>query len=158
MPEAFVGCGSNIDPEQNLKWALSELRKRFGELSCSSVYRSPAFGFEGPDFLNLVVGFQTDASADAVEAELSALETERGRNQGGRSGSRTLDLDLLLFDARVDPARRLPRADILRYPFVLVPLAEIYPTGRHPVTGISYQSAVKAGASSAASLSRVADL
>ena len=158
MPEAYVGCGSNIDPEQNLKWALAQLRQRFGELRCSGVYRSPAFGFDGPDFLNLVVGFATDVSADVVEAELSRLETARGRNYGGRSGSRTLDLDLLLFDARVDPARRLPRADILRYPFVLLPLAEICPKGKHPVTGATYQAASEARRGETSCLQRVADL
>jgi 2-amino-4-hydroxy-6-hydroxymethyldihydropteridine diphosphokinase len=47
MPEVFVGLGSNIEPEANLRWALVELGQRFGRLECSRVYRSPALGFEG---------------------------------------------------------------------------------------------------------------
>lgn len=141
MPEVFVGCGSNIDAELNLRWALSELDRHFGPCRRSSVYQSPSFGFEGPDFLNIVVSFGADSDADAVEAVLSALENLRGRNRADRSGSRTLDLDLLLFGERVDALRRLPRADILRYPFVLAPLAEIAPGVKHPVTGVTIRDA-----------------
>jgi 2-amino-4-hydroxy-6-hydroxymethyldihydropteridine diphosphokinase len=135
MPEVLVGCGSNIEPARNLRWALDELEGRFGRLLCSGVYRSPAFGFSGPDFLNLVVGFRAGPDADAVETALSELENLRGRGSNDRCGSRTLDLDLLLFGQRVDPGRRLPRVDVLCYPFVLAPLAEIAPALVHPVTG-----------------------
>jgi 2-amino-4-hydroxy-6-hydroxymethyldihydropteridine diphosphokinase len=135
MPEVFVGLGSNVEPEKNLRWALRELGSHFGHLNRSSVYQSPAFGFEGPDFLNMVVGFVTDSSVDAVEATLSKLENARGRDPADRAGSRTLDLDLLLLGQRVDAAKRLPRMDVLSYPFVLAPLAELAPALRHPVTG-----------------------
>jgi len=141
MPEVFVGLGSNIEPEFHLRWAIAELERRFGKLAVSDVYRSPAFGFEGPEFLNMVVGFSTRESVDDVEAVLSALENARGRETGPRSGSRTLDLDLLLYGERVDAARRLPRADVLCYPFVLAPLAGIAPALRHPVTGIDAAAA-----------------
>lgn len=135
MPEVFVGIGSNVEPAENLRWALRELENYFGRLRRSSVYRSPAFGFDGPDFLNMVVGFTTAATVDAVETTLSELENTHGRDPADRSGSRTLDLDLLLFGQRVDAARRLPRVDVLRYPFVLAPLAELAPELRHPVSG-----------------------
>ena len=141
MPEVFVGFGSNLDAELNLRWALGELDRHFGACRRSGVYQSPALGFEGPDFLNMVVSFGVDSDADAVEEVLSALENERGRNVADRSGSRNLDLDLLLFGERVDARRRLPRADVLRYPFVLAPLAEIAPDLHHPVTGVRISDA-----------------
>lgn len=128
----------------NLRWALSELDRHFGACRRSNVYQSPAFGFEGPDFLNMVVSFGVESDADTVEEILSALENARGRNHADRSGSRTLDLDLLLFGERVDARRRLPRADILRYPFVLAPMAEISPALRHPVTGVAIGNAWEA--------------
>jgi 2-amino-4-hydroxy-6-hydroxymethyldihydropteridine diphosphokinase len=143
MTDVFIGCGSNIDPRLNLRWALRELEQRFGGLRCSPVYQSPAFGFDGPDFLNLVITFETQADADSVEAVLSDLENARGRDDADRSGSRTLDLDLLLQGGRVDAARRLPRDDILRYPFVLAPLAELSPQLIHPVTGVAIGDAWK---------------
>lgn len=158
MNKVFVGCGSNIDAEVNLRWAIDELARHFGPLSCSSVYQSPAFGFEGPDFLNMVVAFDSDLSADAVEGVLSSLENTRGRDPAARSGSRTLDLDLLLLGERVDAARRLPRIDILRYPFVLGPMAEIAPRLKHPVTGTPIAGAWKAFTDGVETLVRIGAL
>ncbi len=155
MTEVHVGAGSNIDAATNLRWAVHALGLHFGALTCSSVYESPAFGFEGPDFLNLVVRFRSDSGVDAVEAVLSELENGRGRDSGERSGSRTLDLDLLLFGARVDARRRLPRADILRYPFVLAPLAEIAPALPHPLTGQRMDQAWAAMAAGVTRLTRL---
>jgi 2-amino-4-hydroxy-6-hydroxymethyldihydropteridine diphosphokinase len=158
MPEVFVGCGSNIEPEQNLRWALAELERHFGPLRCSRVYRSPAYGFTGPDFLNLVVAFAARSDADAIETVLSNLENQSGRDNGERSGSRTLDLDLLLCGLQIDAQRRLPRVDILRYPFVLAPLAEIAPELIHPVTGDRIGKAWEAAAGDDRSLTPLGEL
>ena len=141
MPDVFVGVGSNIEPERHLRWALEKLEQHFGALKRSEIYRSPAYGFDGPDFLNMVVAFESDAHVDDVENVLSKLENECGRPSGERSGSRTLDLDLLLFGDRVDATRRLPRTDILIYPFVLKPLNDLAPERVHPVTGRTMRSA-----------------
>lgn len=141
MPEVFIGLGSNVGPEENLRWAIAELEQQFGTIVSSHVYQSPAFGFEGPAFLNLVAGFSTTADVDTVEAILSELENSRGRDPEARSGSRTLDLDLLLYGQRVDAGRRLPRVDVLAYAFVLGPLAEIAPELIHPVTGVTMRAA-----------------
>jgi len=158
MPEVFVGLGSNIEPERHLRWALAALERRFGPVRRSDVYRSPPFGFDGPDFLNLVVAFGATAGIEAIEAALSELESSRGRDGRQRAGSRTLDLDLLLYGARVDARQRLPRADVLRYPFVLVPLADLAPELVHPVTGVAIGAAREAAAAGALELRRVAAL
>lgn len=158
MPEVIVGCGSNLDPGRHLRWAIAELKARFDPVQCSSVYRSRAFGFDGPDFLNLVVAFDVVSDADAVEEALSGLEDEAGRDARDRSGSRTLDLDLLLFGSRVDAARRLPRADILVYPFVLGPLAELRPRLIHPLTGVAILSAWESRAAQAGEIARLGSL
>lgn len=158
MPEVFVGLGSNIEPRRHLRWALSELEDRFGRLRASSAYRSPAFGFDGPDFLNMVVGFATRQDVDVVESVLSELENERGRGAGDRAGSRTLDLDLLLFGERVDASRGLPRTDILAYPFVLAPLAELAPARVHPVTGAAVGDAWREAAKQAYGPRRIGPL
>ncbi len=158
MPEIFVGLGSNIEPEANLRAALTALRLRFGKLDCSSVYRSPAFGFVGPEFLNMVVGFSADIGVDVLEVALSEFENAHGRDPGKRSGSRTIDLDLLLYGERVDAARRLPRADVLGFPFVLAPLAEIAPDLVHPVTGIPLKHAWASMAGNVDALRRLGSL
>lgn len=140
MPEVYIGLGSNIEPESNLRDAVHRLTDELGSLECSSVYRSPAHGFRGADFLNLVVRSTSGAGAAAVDAVLTRIEDAAGRTTE-RRGSRTLDLDLLLYGARVDGAARLPRRDVLEYAFVLAPLAELAPAGVHPVTGERYADA-----------------
>ena len=94
-------------------------------------------GFEGDDFLNLVFGFRTAESPEAVVAELERLHRLAGRVRGSeRFAPRTLDLDLLLYgDAILAGEIRVPREDILKYAFVLGPLAELAPDLKHPVTG-----------------------
>lgn len=135
---AYVSAGSNIEPEQNLRVAIAELRRRFGDVELSTVYRTAAVGFDGDDFLNLALSFVTDRPVDEVVAELNDIENSAGRGRDGeRFSSRTLDLDLLLFaNAVIDtPKLRLPREDILEYAFVLGPLAEIASDLVHPIEG-----------------------
>jgi 2-amino-4-hydroxy-6-hydroxymethyldihydropteridine diphosphokinase len=137
---AYVSAGSNIEPEKNLGNAIAELRRRFGDLELSTVYRTAAVGFDGDDFLNLALSFTTRRTVDEVVAELDEIEYAAGRRRGGeRFSSRTLDLDLLLFaDAVIDtPDLQLPRADILEYAFVLGPLAEIAPDLVHPLERVT---------------------
>lgn len=140
MAAVYLGLGSNIDAEQNLALGIAELRRRFGELQLSATYRSKAVGFEGEDFLNLVVGLQCDASPEEIESSIEDIHKLAGRQRGEEKySSRPLDIDLLLYDdlVRESPRPRLPRADILEYSFVLRPLAEIAPTVLHPLTGLS---------------------
>jgi 2-amino-4-hydroxy-6-hydroxymethyldihydropteridine diphosphokinase len=138
MPRVYVSIGSNIDREQHVPAAVRALWKRFGELLVSRVYESPAVGFAGPPFYNLVVGFDTDERPEAIAEDLRAIEIRAGRQrQTDKFAPRTLDLDLLLYGERVSRVNglELPRDEILRYAFVLAPLAELAGSHRHPVTG-----------------------
>lgn len=159
MYEVFVGFGSNIAPLEHLRAAVAELTRRFGALRCSQVFRSPPYGFAGDDFLNLVAAFRSGWSPRAIDALLSEVEDAAGRGRGtARAGSRTIDLDLLLYGARVDPAARLPRVDVLLYPFVLAPLAELAPGMPHPVTGVTFARAWRAMAAARPRLSACGEL
>jgi 2-amino-4-hydroxy-6-hydroxymethyldihydropteridine diphosphokinase len=134
----FLGLGSNIDADKNLRLAVDALRRRYGELALSPVYRSASVGFDGPDFLNLVVALEAQATPFEVLDEIERIHALAGRSRGPeRYSSRPLDIDLLLYDDTVDPSPplRLPRADILEYGFVLRPLADIAPDLVHPVSG-----------------------
>lgn len=136
--EVYLSAGSNVEPERWLAMACRELAASFGPLRCSPVYRNPAVGFQGDDFLNLVIAFPTTQSPDAVSEVLEQLHDRAGRRRSGSSFSpRTLDLDLLLYGDQVieRPGLHVPRADILKYAFVLGPLAELDPGLRHPVDG-----------------------
>ena len=135
---AFVGAGSNIEPRANLEAACAALKQHYGELELSPLYRSPAAGFSGPDFLNLVAGFRTEEAPAAILERLADLEADAGRDRSaGKFSSRTLDLDLLLYGDRIDAALKLPHPDIERYAFVLKPLADLAPDLRHPATGVT---------------------
>ena len=138
MTRVYLSLGSNVEPEQNLRAALRELRARFGELIVSPVYRFPAVGFDGPDFLNLAVAIDTDLSAGVLDDWLHALEDRHGRRRDvPRFSSRTLDVDVVLFGDEVlkGPGNlQVPRPE-LKYAFVLKPLADIAPDAVHPVLG-----------------------
>lgn len=138
MSRAWLSLGSNLAPEDNLRAAAAALRERFGHVVFSPVYRTPAVGFDGPDFLNAAAGLDTDLDPDALNAWLHALEDAQGRDRRGpRFSSRTLDVDIVLYDDLVltGPGHlQLPR-DELRHAFVLRPLADIAPDVVVPGTG-----------------------
>ncbi len=158
MHDVYVGLGSNIDPAGNLRSALQMLRRAFDVTAVSSVYQSPAHGFAGDDFLNMVVGLRSAALPQSIERDLGNLEHARGRqHEPGQLSSRTLDLDLLIYGHMVEPALRLPRDDTLKYPFVLAPLAEVAPALVHPLTGVHMQDAWSAMRSGASPLERLGD-
>ena len=141
MARVAVSIGSNLERERNVKDALAALGKIFGKLSRSPVYESAAYGFDGPPFYNLVVVFETPLDVRAVRAKIQAIENLQGRKKGeNRSGSRSLDLDLLLYDDAVfhDQGLDVPRREIFEHAYILKPLADLLPAAPHPVTGESF--------------------
>lgn len=135
ITRVYVSIGSNIEPERHVREALRELREAFGRIEVSPVYRTAAVGFDGDDFLNLVVGFETEHDVHAVDDALDAIEQRARRERAGeRFAPRTLDLDLLLFgDCVIDDGHvRVPRQELLEYAFMLKPLADLAPDLQHP--------------------------
>lgn len=138
MATVIVGLGSNIDPETNLRLGVGELRRRYGEVDVSAVYRSAAVGFHGADFLNLVASFESESEPAEICEVIAVIHKLAGRDRyGGKWESRPLDIDLLLYDELImdEGPVRVPREDVLEYSFVLRPLAELAPELVHPVTG-----------------------
>ncbi len=139
MPEveAYIGVGSNIDPQRHIPAALQALRTTFGTLDRSPAYRSLPLSFEGADFINCVVRITSRLDVTALIADLKVLESSAGRQTRAASRSRELDLDLLLYGDGIihRDGIALPRPDVLEYAFVLRPLAELAPAFRHPLTG-----------------------
>lgn len=140
MPRVFVAAGSNVEPERYLARALAELERDFGELQRSPWYRNQAVGFEGDDFINCVVGFDTSLPVDEVIARLRRIEALCGRQPDApRWAPRSMDLDILLYGdlLRDEPRLKLPRPDLLKRAYMLGPLADIAPEVRHPTAGAS---------------------
>lgn len=141
MSRAWLSIGSNIEPARYLGAALELLAEEFGALVCSPVYRTPAVGFEGEDFLNMVVGIDTELPPPALARRLREFEDRCGRVRGNaRFAARTLDLDVLTYDDRVLDADGLvlPRPEILEQAFVLGPLADVAPQELHPLRQTNY--------------------
>ncbi len=155
---AWLSLGSNLEPERHLRAALLELRARFGELSVSPTYRFPAVGFEGPDFLNLAVGLDSDLDPFALDDWLHALEDRHGRRRDvPRYSSRTLDIDIVLFDDLVlgGPGHlEIPRKE-LAHAFVLKPLADIAADVCEPLSGRTIGALWVASGDAEAAIERV---
>jgi 2-amino-4-hydroxy-6-hydroxymethyldihydropteridine diphosphokinase len=138
MSTAWLSLGSNVEPERHLRAAAVALRERFGAVRFSPVYRTPAVGFEGPDFLNCAAALETDLDPLALNTWLHALEDAQGRDRSGpRFSSRTLDIDIVLYDDLVldGPGHlQIPRKD-LQHAFVLKPLCDLAPQLRLPGDG-----------------------
>lgn len=135
MPDVYVAAGSNIQPEMNLHSALAALKRRVGDLRLSRAYRNRAAGFEGPDFINLVIGFETELTLTEVMSVLQAVEGLCGRaRKAPKFEPRTMDLDLLLYGDMVcaTHAVTLPRPDLIKRAYMLGPLAELASDLVHP--------------------------
>ncbi len=138
MAKIYISIGSNIDAENNIRLAVRALEDHYGKLILSSVYESEAVGFDGDNFLNLVAAVKTDEDVHTVARVLHTIEDENGRDRSGpRFSSRTVDLDLLLYDDLIleEGGLELPRDEITKNAFVLLPLEEIAPQLIHPITG-----------------------
>ncbi|MGB0449986.1 MAG: 2-amino-4-hydroxy-6-hydroxymethyldihydropteridine diphosphokinase [Porticoccaceae bacterium] len=141
MALIYLSLGSNIERQRRITAALDALADNFGELLVSSVYESESVGFEGDSFYNLVVGIHSSLAVGQISKILKSIEDQNGRDRSGpRFGPRSLDIDILTVDemtGEIDGIQ-LPRDEVLKNAFVLLPLAEIAPHSQHPLTARSY--------------------
>ena len=136
---AYLSLGSNVSPDKNIQFALDQLSQIFGETVSSSIYKTKAVGFEGSDFLNLVVKIETGLDPEKLIDRLHGIEEMTGRITGTKAfNDRTLDIDVLIYGDYINPDLNIPRDEILMYGFVLEPLAELNPEGLHPIERVSF--------------------
>lgn len=141
MTEVLLGVGSNIERERFITAGLDALAGLFGDIELSPVYDSAAIGFDGRPFLNLVVQVATDLPLADLARRLRHIEKEHGRpDNAPRFSPRHLDIDILTYGELTGEHDGvvLPRPEILENAFVLCPLADLLPAGRHPVDGRTY--------------------
>jgi 2-amino-4-hydroxy-6-hydroxymethyldihydropteridine diphosphokinase len=151
--------GSNIDKERNLPEAVRLLREMCAPtesatsassvpgsvLSVAPVYETAPTGLlDQPNFFNTAVLIQTALSAAEIkETIIGTIETKLKRvRQADKNAPRTIDIDIALFNDDVfdyelsdGSTRRVPDKDILRFPHIAVPLADLLPDMPHPETG-----------------------
>ncbi|OUS13767.1 2-amino-4-hydroxy-6-hydroxymethyldihydropteridine diphosphokinase [Gammaproteobacteria bacterium 53_120_T64] len=137
----YLSLGSNIDRDKNILACLDALTEHFGELIISPVYESESVGFEGDSFYNLVVGIDSALSVGDLAVIMRDIETANKRSRAGpKFGPRTLDIDILTcgeLSGMVDGVA-LPRDEVTENAFVLLPLVDIAPNEKHPVSGKAY--------------------
>jgi 2-amino-4-hydroxy-6-hydroxymethyldihydropteridine diphosphokinase len=135
---AYLSLGSNQDALAHLARARRELEARFPGARFSPLYRTPAVGFDGADFLNAGAVVHSDLGLVELDAWLHALEDAHGRRRDvPRFSDRPLDVDVVFYDDLVfqGPGNlRVPRPE-LRHAFVLKPLAGLAPTYHEPESG-----------------------
>lgn len=140
MAEAYLGLGSNVDARANIASGIDALQAEFGQVAVSPLYRSPAAGFEGNDFINAVARIETDMSPLQLKHSLQAIEDRHGRARNvPKFSDRTLDIDILVYgDLWLrSPELEIPRAEILTAAYVLKPLTDLAPDLPHPVEGLT---------------------
>jgi 2-amino-4-hydroxy-6-hydroxymethyldihydropteridine diphosphokinase len=153
---AFIGLGANLpherfgSPRQTLEAALVSLsRRRVRTVRVSPWYRTaPVPVSDQPWYVNAVAEVASDLPADALLAELHAVEAAFGRARTVLNAARPIDLDLLDFHGEIamgGPGRAtLPHPRMAERAFVLLPLADLAPDWRHPVSGLSVRSLIEA--------------
>lgn len=165
-PRALLALGANLSqdgrpPQDTLRDAVALLAERTDQpLKVSRFFRTPAFPpGSSPDFVNAAAALYWPDPPEALLALLHAVEASLGRTRRTRWEARIMDIDLIALGARVMPdaatqrhwenlsleqaASQAPDRLILPHPrmaersFVLIPLADIAPDWRHPLTGLS---------------------
>ncbi|MBI3975834.1 MAG: 2-amino-4-hydroxy-6-hydroxymethyldihydropteridine diphosphokinase [Armatimonadetes bacterium] len=167
MPEArlnrvALSLGSNIDKERNIVRAVEMLAAVVRVVAVSSVYETAPVG--DPDqesFLNAAVVVETLHSPEELKREvLTPIETRLGRRRtADKNAPRTIDIDIALFNDEVLRVgdRMIPDPELFAQAHLAVPLADVAPDYRHPVTGKTL-SEVAAGLRGEGGIVRRSDL
>ncbi len=139
MANIHINIGSNQNRNENIAGAIDYLKLNFSNIKISNIFESPAEGFDGDDFYNIGVNASTDLEPSDVNSVLKNIEKIFGREKSQpKFSSRVIDLDLVYYDSVIDENLNLPRDDILKYAFVLAPLAQLNERAVHPVENKSY--------------------
>ncbi len=142
MAEVFILLGGNVGDKSKL---FNKTRKLLGETlglitKLSSIYATESWGFESELFWNQAIIISTTLDPEQILHQSQTIEKKMGRtNKSALYEARTIDIDLLFYDdvQLETPALTIPHPKIGERRFVLVPLDEIAPDKRHPITGMT---------------------
>jgi len=138
MIDVYLLLGSNLgDRELFLHMALRLIESDIAPVAkASAIYETQSWGkTDEPDYLNQVILVKTGLPAEEVLRRILAIEQEMGRKREEKWGSRTIDIDILLYGDAVinEPDLTVPHPQMHKRRFTLEPLGEIAPDFIHPV-------------------------
>ncbi len=130
MHQVYLSLGSNIQPKANLPRAIDLLAEYGDILKGSSAWESESVGSDGPNYLNACVLFMTPLFLEELKEKIiHPIEAKLGRQRSeDKYAPRTIDIDVIIFDDQSCNDKFWALA------FVVIPLAEIYPEFRNPLT------------------------
>jgi 2-amino-4-hydroxy-6-hydroxymethyldihydropteridine diphosphokinase len=139
----LIALGANLPfrgspPAETLRAVLGTLAdKGVKPVKVSGFYETPAWPDPSdPAFVNAVAEVETSLDPATLIGKLHEIESMFGRERTKMNAPRTLDIDIVDYDGRIEQGLlELPHPRIEGRAFVLVPLAEIAPYWRHPLTG-----------------------
>lgn len=138
--KAYLSLGSNLNSKlENLQVAVDEIDKSIGEVTkCSSVYKTPSWGFDGADFYNICIEITTVLSPEPLLKALLSLEKMLGRKRNTNEGyqNRCIDIDIILYaDKKIQTEiLTIPHPKTLERKFVLLPLLDVIEDKIFPTT------------------------
>ena len=143
MQTEVVLClgGNKGNREKLLSRAVESLSSRFQLIKLSSIYETEAWGGVAKGkFLNQLAIISTSKSALEVLEVIQGIETELGRTREEPWGDRTMDIDILFYGEKIIDTENLkvPHPFIAERKFVLVPLLELFPDRKHPISGKTF--------------------
>ena len=139
MKRVYLSLGSNLgDRVASIRKAIERLGGSGIEVRrLSALYKTePVDLRDQPWFVNCAAEADTDLMPLQMLKKLKAIERALGRRAGIPKGPRTMDIDILLYGDTIMQSTQLtiPHPRLAQRRFVLVPLREIAPGVRHPVT------------------------
>ena len=134
----YLLLGSNLgDSKKYLLDATANIGKKIGVINRkSSLYQTASWGKQNqPDFINQVISVDTDLLPMELLAGILEIERVLGRQRVEKWGSRTIDIDILLYENSIvnDPDLTIPHPYLHERRFSLMPLSEIAPDIIHPL-------------------------
>jgi 2-amino-4-hydroxy-6-hydroxymethyldihydropteridine diphosphokinase len=140
MALTYLLLGSNIGNRTEwIEKGITAIITKIGEIvAISAIYETEAWGLkEQPDFLNVVIAVKTDIIPEELLAVIIQIEHSLERQREIKWGERTLDIDILFYDDLIvqKDNLKIPHPHLHERLFTLLPLAEIAPGLKHPVTG-----------------------
>ncbi|MBO6785084.1 MAG: 2-amino-4-hydroxy-6-hydroxymethyldihydropteridine diphosphokinase [Alphaproteobacteria bacterium] len=149
----LIGLGANLPspefgpPRATIQRALEALESAGVVILARSDWYStaPVPASDQPRYVNLVAAIGTDLAPDDLMRLLHQTEDRFGRVRGARNAARVIDIDLLDYDGETRGSwPLLPHPRMTERAFVLVPLRDIAPEWRDPVSGTDIDTLIAA--------------